>query len=58
VLFSLAKEHGRLRFSKATLESLSEQDGINAEWSDGHCIITYTKHTERPAQVAEPKESA
>lgn len=55
VLFSLAKEQGRMRFQKATLDALSEEDGIDATLVDGAYIITYIK---RSAQDAGPKESA
>lgn len=55
VLFSLAKEQGRMRFQKATLDGLNAEDGIDATLVDGAYIITYIK---RSAQDAGPKESA
>lgn len=39
VLFAIVKEAGRIRFSKKTLDSLTEQDSINAtETLDGFVI--------------------
>jgi hypothetical protein len=54
VLFSLVKEAGRLRFRKATVETLSPEDGIEAVLDGGTYTITYKKHEapEAPKGVA------
>jgi len=41
VLFAILKEQGRIRFSKRTLDTLSEDDGLEAEDIGEHYMVTY-----------------
>lgn len=43
VLFSIVKEQGRIKFQKATLDSLGEADGLDAREELGVYIIEYKK---------------
>lgn len=53
VLFAILKEQGRVRFSKRTLESLGQDDGLQAEDIGEHYIVTFvSRGQQEPKGVA------